>query len=262
MASVGKFTLIEVSTVKRLSIVLMSALLIAATGCGRSGTQGGPGATDPTAKAPLIGQKDDTFNLTVSSVSLKQGDSTQGMIGIKRGTNFEQDVTLAFTDLPKGVTIDPAGPAILSKGTEAKFTFKVGDDAALGDFTVKVVGHPAKGGDATNQFNLTIAKKDSFTLSVPFWTTAVKQGETKAVSITISRDKQFDQDVALKFNDLPKGVTVEPVGAVIKNGETEAKFVLKAAEDAAIGGFTTVITGHPSKGADVTHEFKFNVAKK
>jgi hypothetical protein len=233
--------------------------LTAAVGCDRNGTSGGPGATNPTVKPPLFGQTDDTFNLTTSSVSIKQGDSTQGTIGIKRGTNFDQDVTLTFTDLPKGVTLEPAGPVIQSKGTDAKFTLTAGDAATIGEFTVQVVGHPAKGGDATNQFKLTVGKKDSFTLGMPFWTTGLKQGESKAVAITITRDKRFDQDVTLKFDGLPKGVTVEPAGAVIKNGEAEAKFTVKAADDAGLGDFAVQVTGHPTKGADASHEFKFTV---
>ncbi len=33
------------------------------------------------------------------------------------------------------------------------------NDAALGNFAIKVTGHPAKGADASNELNLTIAKK-------------------------------------------------------------------------------------------------------
>jgi hypothetical protein len=237
--------------------------LAALAGCDRggSGTAGGPGASSGS-KPPMFGQANDTFNLTASSISIQQGDAAQGTIGIKRGTNFDQDVTLTFADLPKGVTLDPAGPLIKSGDTDAKFTLTVGDDVAPDDYTVKVVGHPGRGGDATNQFKVTVVKKDSFTLSVPFWTTGLRQGETKAISIAIARDKRFDQDVTLKFNDLPKGVTVEPTTAVIKKGDSEAKFVLKSADDAALGDFAAKVTGHPTKGADATHEFKFTVAKK
>ena len=68
--------------------------------------------------------------------------------------------------------------------------------------------------------------------------------------------------MALSFADLPAGVTVEPAGPTIKKGEAEAKFTLKAADDAALGTFTAKVTGHPTAGADATREFKFTVAKK
>jgi hypothetical protein len=232
-------------------------------GCDHKGsTAGGPGATDPSVRPPRYGEADNTFNLTSSSMSVKQGDTIAGTIGIKRGTNFSQDVTLAFQNLPKGISLDSSSLAIKSGSTDAQFKLIASDDVAIGEFTINVVGHPANGGDATVQFALTVDKKDSFTLSMPFWTTSLKQGETRAVSISITREKKFDQDVTLKFDGLPKGITFEPASAMIKNGETEAKIVLKAADEAPLGAFSIMVTGHPTKGADASHEFKFTVAKK
>lgn len=246
---------------KRLVFGVLLASLAGGVGCDKGGSAGGPGTTAPGAKPPLYGQADDTFNLSASSVSVKQGGSHDGSIGIKRGTNFDQDVAIAFEDLPKGVSLAPAKPVISSKESEAKFTLSVADDVAPGEFTVKVIGHPAKGGDATNQFKLTVAKKDTFTLGMPFWTTALKQGETKSVAISLSRDKEFDHPVTIRFEGLPKGITFEPAIAVIKSGETEAKMLIKAASDATLGDFAVKVIGRPTKGADATHEFKFKVAQ-
>jgi len=242
---------------------LLALALVAFTGCNQ-GTPGGPGATDPKARKALYGQADDTFNLSVPtlSTSIKQGDAKEVSVGIKRGTNFDQDVALTFADVPTGVTIDPASPVIKHSDTEAKFTLKAGDEAPVGDFTIKVTGHPTKGGDATNVFKLTVAKKDTFHLSVPLLSTTLKQGETKEISIGMKRDKDFDQDVALTFADMPKGVTLDPASRVLKHGDTEAKFTLKAAADAALGNFTLRMTGHPTVGADATNEFRLTVAKK
>lgn len=247
---------------KRILFGSLLASLAAAVGCGPTGTPGGPGATGNSAKPPLYGQADDTFNLTTSPAALKQGDASPAVVGIKRGTNFDQDVSLTFADLPAGVTVEPTSPVIASKSTEAKFTLTAGDAAALGEFTVRVIGHPSKGGDATNQFKLTVGKKDSFTLGMPLFTTGLKQGETKAVSVAISREKKFDQDVTLKFTDLPKGVTVEPATVVIKAGDSDAKFALKAADDAGLGDFTAKVTGVPAKGVEAANELKFTVTKK
>jgi hypothetical protein len=243
--------------------VVLTFTAFGLAGCDKKGsTAGGPGATDPSVRPPHYGEADNTFNLTASSISVKQGEAVQGKIGIKRGTNFAQDVSLSFQDLPKGITLDSSALEIKSGGTDAQFKLIANDDVAVGEFTINVVGHPTNGGDATTKLTLTVGKKDSFALSMPFWTTGLKQGETKAVSITIAREQKFDQDVTLKFDGLPKGITVEPSSAVIKNGETEAKFVLKAVDEAALGDFRAMVTGHPTKGADASHEFKFTVAKK
>jgi uncharacterized membrane protein len=249
---------------------VMVLALVAITGCNR-GSSGGPGATDSNTKQPIIGQVDDTFNLSVPSslplrsTTLKQGETTQVVVGINRGKKFDQDVMVKFADLPSGVSVDPASFSIEHGVTEAKFTLKATDEAALGDFTVQVTGHPTEGNDAKNDFKITVAKKSTFTLSVPsslyFVSTAVKQGKTTKVAIGINRDKHFDQDVTLKFAGLPKGVTLDPVSSVIKHGDTGANLMLVAADDAVLGEFTLSVTGHPTKGHDATNDFKVTVYK-
>jgi hypothetical protein len=255
---------------KRSIAGLLAMALLALIGCGQ-GTPGGPGATaNPTEKKHFYdyGQADNTFNLSVPSsmpyrsTTLKQGETTKVSIGIKRGKNFGEDVTLTFADVPKGVTLDPASPVIKHDQTEANLTLTATGDAALGDVTIKVTGHPTKGGDASNEFKLTVDKAETFTLSVPSQSTTLKQGETKAVSISIKRDKTFDEDVTLTFADMPKGVTLDPASPVIKHGDTEAKLTLTAADDASLGDVTIKVTGHPTKGADASNEFKLTVDKK
>lgn len=234
--------------------------LAALSGCGQ-GTPGGPGTAE---KKPAYGQADDTFNLSVpmTSSALQQGNETDATVGIKRAKNFGEDVTLNFAEVPEGVTIEPANPVIKHGDTDAKFTFKAGDEAPLGDFKVKVTGHPKKGSDAEVEFKLTIKAKDTFTLSVPRLSTTLKQGETKTVAIAIKRDKSFDQDVALTFGEMPAGVTLEPNATVIKHGDEQMEFTLTGADDAALGNFDIKVTGHPAKGADASNEFKLTVAKK
>jgi hypothetical protein len=145
---------------KKLFTSLLVAALAVFVGCNGKGTPGGPGASNATPKGPIVGQSDDTFTLSMpGSTSIKQGETKAATIAIKRGKNFGEDVTLKFADMPKGLTIDPANPVIKHGDTEAKLTFKAADDAALGDFTVKVTGHPSKGSDASNELKITVDKK-------------------------------------------------------------------------------------------------------
>jgi len=254
---------------KRSLTAAMVAMLAALAGCNR-GTPGGPGATEPESQKHFydVGHPDNTFTLSVPSslplmsTSIKQGETAKVDIGIKRGAKFDQDVALKFDGLPTGVTIEQAGAKITHDKSDTKLTVAAADDAALGSFEIKVVGHPANGGDASNTFKINVEKKQTFTLSVPTFSTTVKQGESKAVSLSINREKNFNEDVTLKFADLPKGVTIEPASPVIKNGETEAKVMVKSEDDGALGDFKVKVTGHPVKGADATHDFKITVAKK
>jgi hypothetical protein len=145
---------------KHLIAFLMLGALVASTGCGAKDTSGGPGAALPPAKQATIGQTDDTFSLDtpMMSTSLAQGEAKAFTIAIKRGKNIDQDVTLNFSDLPKGVTIDPASPVIKHGDLDAKLTLNATGDAALGDFTVKVLGHPTTGPDATSDLKITVEK--------------------------------------------------------------------------------------------------------
>ena len=147
---------------RRSSVGLLTTAMamVACSGCGQA-TPGGPGVTNPPQKPPAYGEADKTFNLSVPHMStiLHQGEAKDVSIGIERGKNFEEDVTLKFANGPKGVTVASTNPVIMHGGTEAKVTLKATDDAALGDFTVKVTGHPTKGGDATNELKITVAKK-------------------------------------------------------------------------------------------------------
>jgi len=132
---------------------LLSALaflaLASLAGCGSSGSSGG------------VAPDKENFSLTLPTLStkLKQGEAKTVSISISRGKNFDQDVSLKFGTLPQGVTLDPAAPVLKHSDTKVDVTVKAADDAAVGDFTIKVFGQPAKGKEATNELKITVEKK-------------------------------------------------------------------------------------------------------
>jgi hypothetical protein len=132
----------------------------ALAGCDK-GTPGGPGISNPPQKQPVYGETDNTFNLSVPrmSTTLHQGETKEASIGIARGKNFDGDVELIFAEGPRGVSLDSAVPVIKHGDTEARVTLKATADASLGEFTIKVTGHPTTGADATSEFKVTVAKK-------------------------------------------------------------------------------------------------------
>jgi hypothetical protein len=237
--------------------VLTSAL---GAGCSR-GTQGGPGAN---GKQATFGQAADTFTLSVPmmSSSVQQGATTSAVVGIVRGENFDEDVALLFPDLPQGVTVEPASPQIKRGDKDAKIEFRAQDETATGDFKINVTGHPTKGTDAQIGFQLAVTPRDSFTISVPGAATSLVQGNSKSVEISIDRQKSFDEDVTLKLDELPTGVTAEPSEPVIKRGESMARMVLTATEEASLGNFTVKVTGVPTQGNEATSLLRLDVAQK
>jgi len=150
-----------------LKMGLVASVLICACGCSQ-GIPGGPGVQTPsgaqsqTTNKPIIGEAKETFSLRVPvlSTSLKQGETKSASISIQRGSNFDDDVQLSFTQIPTGLTLEPMNPMLKHDDKEVKINFTAGADASLGDFTVKVSGHPSKGGpDAVNEFKVNVASK-------------------------------------------------------------------------------------------------------
>ncbi len=143
----------KLSTLLSLSLVGLLAL----AGC-RSGTAGGPGAESTGAEQPLVGDAERTFQLNVEDVTMRQGETKSLLLTIKRSTNFSEDVEITFTDLPKGISVDPSQPKISAADTEARVNLTAASDAALGEFKATVTGHPTKGADSTNTMKLAVTK--------------------------------------------------------------------------------------------------------
>jgi uncharacterized membrane protein len=130
-------------------------------------------------------------------------------------------------------------------------------------------GKPATSGNSSKAVQ-TVAKKPvageaehTFSLSVPFESVALAQGEEQSVQIGINRGENFGEQVEIKVSGLPMGVTVETKEPVITQGSTGVELTLKAASDAALGDFTAKVTGQTaSSGADFSEEFKLTVSQK
>jgi len=103
--------------------------------------------------------------------------------------------------------------------------------------------------------------ENTFRLDAPNLATSIKQGESKVITIGISRAKNFDQDVTLMFKELPNGITIEPAEPMIKHGEKDVKLTVSAAADAAVNKFTIEMVGHPATGPDATNKFDISVEK-
>lgn len=118
--------------------------------------------TTTTTAKPVIGEAEETFTLSVPtlSTSIVQGETKAVTIGISRGTNFDDDVMLKLGELPQGVTVTPADPTLLAGQEDVKLSVTAAPDAALGDFTIKLTGTPSKGGkDARSELNLSVEKE-------------------------------------------------------------------------------------------------------
>jgi len=132
-----------------------------------------------------------------------------------------------------------------------------------GTTTGGTTGTNTRPGDTTGTGTHGTSSKpeDTFKITVPSGTTSINQGESKTITIGIDRAKNFDQDVALQFSEMPKGVTMTPASGSIPASEKNTKVTLMASPDAALGEHTVTVTASPKSGAKTTATFTIKVNK-
>jgi uncharacterized membrane protein len=91
------------------------------------------------------------------------------------------------------------------------------------------------------------AARDGFRLEVPSTRTVIDPGTSKEVTITIDRDGNFKEPVALTFQS-PAGVTVKPSKERFEPNDKEVVVALEAGADAKPGEASVQVTGKPQTG--------------
>jgi hypothetical protein len=108
---------------------------------------------------PDAGRKEAfTIQVPATAVSVKQGDTDQVTIGIKRGGDFTNDVKVDLV-LPPGVTATPNAFTFQGTNNDQKVTLAVTGDAAVGTHVVKVNALPSAGQPTSAQFDLAVKSK-------------------------------------------------------------------------------------------------------
>ena len=143
--------------------IKFAALMIAiAVACESVSYSRSVAQSDEKNGEPNVAQSENTFTLSVPapSLELKRGDTRAIYIAISRGGGFADDVSLKLENMPAGITIEPNNPKIAHDESSVKVTVRAAANAVLGNFTIKVVGHPVKGGrDALCEFKLVTEAK-------------------------------------------------------------------------------------------------------
>jgi len=244
---------------KWLSFVV-AAVLVASVGCNGN-----------DKKTEVKGEGAEKLALTApNDTSIKQGTSEEITVNIKR-EKFDDPVAIQFSNLPDGVTMDGGLKHTIAKGdTKGIYKLTATDTAAVkvGQEVKMTASVTGKKFSTESKFKVAVkemAKKEEekggLTLTDPK-DTDIKAGDTTPITVKITRDK-FDDDVVIKFEDLPKGITVED-GAkqTISKGSSEKTYTLKAEKDAP-GKEGQVVKVHASFGAlKAEGSFKLDVKSK
>ncbi|GMW00273.1 MAG: hypothetical protein AMXMBFR84_14110 [Candidatus Hydrogenedentota bacterium] len=156
---------------KRLLSIAATGGLIVLAGCAE-GTPGGPGVTEEaSAPAPTydpmtppqiaMNQTEQTFTLDTPMLgaSVTQGESSEVPIGVQRGSEMNQTVTVEFDGVPAGVTITPESPTLIPGQGETNVTISASPTAPAGEYTVSVKGRPETGAVAETQMDITVEER-------------------------------------------------------------------------------------------------------
>jgi len=210
---------------KRFSFCVAGLLTVALLGGGVGCNKG--------EKHTVEGKKGEKLTLKApADTSVNQGDTTKIKVSITR-EKLNDPVKLEFKDLPAAVSIMENDMTIAKDATSAEFNLKAASDAKLVDgHKVAVIASAA---DLKVEANFKVSVKKgaetkSVTVKAPEEVT-VKQGDSAKIKVSITREK-FDDDVKVKFKDLPQGVSVMESDMTIAKADKNGEFTLKAAPDA------------------------------
>jgi uncharacterized membrane protein len=255
---------------KVIAIMVVLTLALTAVSRGKDSPKGGG-----------VGEGE-SFNIDVPTldVKVKQGETQVVTIKLQRGEAFKQDVKLQI-ETAGSISVDPAKVLVkASDAPEVQLTITAPEDAALGDYTVSVMGTPETGEATSVDFKVTVlameagytiksdspkgggpGKGEEFSIAAPIFDTKTKQGETTIVTISLKRGESFKQDVTLETKlTKGEGLILSPAKVIVKaDDEPDVQIKITASSDTAIGKYIIVVTGTPETGEATSTEFEVNV---
>jgi len=163
---------------------------------------------------------------------------------VDRDKGFDEAVTLVVTpDAKKGglpATVTAAVTPIAKGKNEAIITFTATDKAPIGDFTAVLTGTIKQGKTTVVQTvpGITLKLQAPMTLALAPVAEKFAAGSELKAKVTVQRNPALKGEVALTFQNLPKGVTI--AAAKIPADKNETEVTLVAAADAAKGAITNL----------------------
>jgi len=93
-----------------------------------------------------------------------------------------------------------------------------------------------------------VSKAEGFKIVIPTFDMRVKQGEVRAVAVSLRRGAYFKEQVKLHIQ-APQGISVDPTDVLVKASESpEAQFRIATTQDTALGAYRVTVTGTPNTG--------------
>jgi uncharacterized membrane protein len=104
-----------------------------------------------------------------------------------------------------------------------------------------------------------VSKDEEFKIVIPTFDMHVKQGEVRAVAVSLRRGAYFKQHVKLHIQ-APPGISVDPTDVLIKASESpEVQFRVATTQDTALGAYRVTVNGTPNTGRPTSTAFTVKV---
>jgi hypothetical protein len=147
--------------------VVTTALMCTIGGCTKESMPGGQGAKTTTGTNNNVDRSyrtpdgEDTFSLTVprTETNIEQGERQDVTISVKRGSRFNELVTLTFK-APQGITVTPLEVTMNPGDKEAQITIEASSDAKLGKTHISVMGTPQAGKAVSIDLPVEVKERD------------------------------------------------------------------------------------------------------
>jgi uncharacterized membrane protein len=103
------------------------------------------------------------------------------------------------------------------------------------------------------------AKDEGFKISVPALGTDVKQGEVRAVTVSLHRGEYFKQEVKLQIQ-ASEGISVEPTDVLVKASESpDVQLRITTTKNTALGTYRVSVNATPKTGKPTSTAFTVKV---
>jgi uncharacterized membrane protein len=197
-----------------------------------------------------------TAAMSVSAVTVRQGESGTSTATISVAGGFSNAVTLAVTGAPAGVTATLASTSLSAPGSGSSLlTIAVGATALPGTATITV---RATGGGITSSANVNLTIVPAFTLTTNPGGVMVQQGSSVPLTLASAIASGFSGAVVLTAVS-PAGVSVGFTPSTISAPGSGTSTVALAASSAATPGVYTITIKGTSGSVSNTATFALTV---
>jgi len=171
------------------------------------------------------------------------GQTKNWKVSVQRLDGHTGEIPVAVEGLPPGIvakeTVIPAGK------NEVEIALTAAPDASPGStarITVKIGGQPAwrsvrvsSGGGEGAAFTrvdgavITVAEKPNFSLEASISAVNIPRGGIAKIPLTIRREANFQVPIRFRIENLPPGVTMDPL--TVSAGQQSAEITIRAEQD-------------------------------